>query len=399
MSFAQSGATRPRRVTPAPPPVSNDSSSTESGSQNETPLAISNEANAANNNSNSSVASNPSNTINSTSTANAYALLQRKQYEAALKEAGSIAANDPNNAEAWKIKGFAELSLNKFADASLSLERALGLQRARAEEDPNTVDALAQALVRNEKFDEALPLLVAATSRAGSPPDAAMLFYRGLAEYRTGKKAEAEKSLEASVKANPKNAFALFYLGRIAYEAEQLDRAIAWLNRATLADNRISEAWALLAYSYLRRASTQEGSRARADNLNAVRAGENLFRVKPDESSAVLYAQALIRAEQLARAATVLERFAANEAAQGTTLFLLGSIYSRTKNYPKSIAALERAVAKTPEDANIYRELGYVYEVSKQYKKALVAYERGSELAPDDATLKESIERVRPYAR
>lgn len=332
-------------------------------------------------------------------TADAYALLQRKQYDAALRRAESITANDPNNAEAWKIKGFAELNLNKFAEASLSLNRALQLQRATGKEDANTVDALAQALVRSEKFEEALPLLVAATSRAGAAPDSLMLFYRGLAEYRTGKKAEAEKSLEASVKANPKNAFALFYLGRIAYETEQLDRAIAWLNRTTLADNRIGEAWALLAYSYLRRASAEENARARSDYLNAVRAGENLFRVKPDESSAVLYAQALIRAEQLARAATVLERFAANEAAQGATLFLLGSVYSRTKNYPKAIIALERAVAKTPDDANIYRELGYVYEVSKQYKKALAAYERGSGLAPDDATFKESIERVRPYAK
>ncbi len=391
-SFAQSGATRPRRVT-SPPPAEGDLPSAEETAQSETSSTEPNRADAANNNTNST------NATGGTSIANAYALLERKQYEAALKEATSIAASDPDNFEAWKIKGFAEFNLNKLADAALSLERALRLQRAAGKEDANTVDALAQVFVRAEKFEEALPLLVAATSRAGAKADGTMFFYRGLAEYRTGKKAEAEKSFAASVKANPKNAFALFYLGRIAYEAEQLDPAISWLNRATLADGRLAEAWTLLTYSYLRRASGLEGARAQGDYLNAVRAGENLFRVKPDESASVLYAQALIRAGQLARAASILERFAARDAAQGSTLFLLGSIYSQTKNYPKAALALEQATIKTPDDANIYRELGYVYEVLKQYKKALAAYEKGSELAPDDATLKESIERVRPHAK
>jgi len=332
-SFAQSGATRPRRVT-SPPPAEGDLPSAEETAQSETSSTEPNRADAANNNTNST------NATGGTSTANAYALLERKQYEAALKEATSIAASDPDNFEAWKIKGFAEFNLNKLADAALSLERALRLQRAAGKEDANTVDALAQVFVRAEKFEEALPLLVAATSRAGAKADGTMFFYRGLAE-----------------------------------------------------------AWTLLTYSYLRRASGLEGARAQGDYLNAVRAGENLFRVKPDESASVLYAQALIRAGQLARAASILERFAARDAAQGSTLFLLGSIYSQTKNYPKAALALEQATIKTPDDANIYRELGYVYEVLKQYKKALAAYEKGSELAPDDATLKESIERVRPHAK
>jgi cytochrome c-type biogenesis protein CcmH/NrfG len=60
---------------------------------------------------------------------------------------------------------------------------------------------------------------------------------------------------------------------------------------------------------------------------------------------------------------------------------------------------LERAAAKSPEDVNIYRELGYALEVSKQYAKALAAYERGAALAPNEADLKESAERVRPFAK
>jgi len=78
---------------------------------------------------------------------------------------------------------------------------------------------------------------------------------------------------------------------------------------------------------------------------------------------------------------------------------LLGVAQSRAQNFPKAIAALESAAKKTPDDVNVYRELGYAYEVTKQYAKALAAYQKGSSLAPSDPDLKESIERVKPFAK
>jgi tetratricopeptide (TPR) repeat protein len=48
---------------------------------------------------------------------------------------------------------------------------------------------------------------------------------------------------------------------------------------------------------------------------------------------------------------------------------------------------------------NVYRELGYAYEVTKQYAKALAAYQKGATLAPSDPDFKESIERVKPFAK
>jgi predicted Zn-dependent protease len=276
----------------------------------------------------------------------------------------------------------------------------LDLQRAAKQEDANTVDALAQAYILTEKFAEALPLLVIATTRAGAPAPASMFYYRGIAEYQTGKAAEAERSFNAAVKANPKDAASLYYLGQIAFKAGRLDDSIALLNRATVNDARIASAWALLTTAYLRRAASQTvEAKADADYLSAVRAGESLTRVRTDAEAATLFAQALIGAKQFARAATVLERVTAGDEAKGVTLYLLGVAHSRAKNFPKAIAALERAAAKTPEDVNIYRELGYAYEVSKQYPKALAAYEKGATLAPGDTDFKESAERVRPFAQ
>lgn len=333
-------------------------------------------------------------------TSHAFTLLQGKQYDAALKEARQVTESNPNDSEGWKIAGFAEINLKQYEAAATDLQKALDLQRAAKQEDPFTVDALGHAYFLAKNYDNALPFLTITTTRKDAKPDATTMYYRGVAEYETHKVADAERTFNAIVKDNPKDAAALYYVGQIAFERNDLDTAIAALNRATLSDARSIPAWNLLTLVYLQRAgkaSTPE--KADADYLSAVRAGEGLTRVRTDVEANVLFAQALLGAKQYARAATVLERFAAAPDASPSALYLLGVSQSRAKNFPKAISALERAAARTPEDANIYRELGYAYEITKQYAKALAVYEKGSQLAPGDADFKESAERVRPYAK
>ena len=333
-------------------------------------------------------------------TSHAYQLLQQKQFAAAAKEAKDVATNYPNDAEAWKIAGFAELNLKQYTDAAADLEKAISLQRAAKQEDPNTVDALAQAYVLSEKFEQALPLLVTATTRTGAQPDASMLYYRALSEYKTGNVAGAERTFNSVVKLNPKDSLSLFYLGQMALARNDLDGAVAALNRATLNDSRMASAWTLLTSVYLRRAAlSTDTAKADADYLNAVRAGEGLIKVRTDAEALTLFGQALIGSAQYARAAAALERAVLGSEAKGVSFYLLGVAHSRAKNFPKAITALESAAAKTPDDVNVYRELGYAYEVSKQHAKALAAYTKGSNLAPAETDFKESIERVRPFAK
>src|SRR6185436_8171800 len=260
----------------------------------------------------------------SSDTTHAFQLFQQKQYAAAAKEAKQIAASDPTNAEAWKLAGFSEFYLKQYDEASDDLQKALDLQRAAKQEDSHTMDALAESYVLAERFDRALPLLTTVTTRPGAAPDPLFLYYRGLAEFKTGKTAEAEKSFNAAVKLNPRNTASLFYLGRMAFERKDWASAIAWLNRATTSDVRLTDAWSLLTYAYLNRGAAATGAAADADYLAAVRAGETLTRLRPDENSNALLAQALIRAQQYVRAAAVLEPYGARPDVKGTTLYLLG---------------------------------------------------------------------------
>jgi tetratricopeptide (TPR) repeat protein len=340
------------------------------------------------------------NTVAPADTKHAYLLLEQKQFAAAAKEAKDLAALHPNDPEAWKIAGFAELNLKQYADATKDLEKAVELQRNTKQEDPNTTDALAQAYVLSERYPEALPLLTAATTRSGSNPDALMIYYRGVAEYKTGKTAEAEKSFNSVIKLNPKDTLSLFYLAQIALAKNDVDAAIASLNRATVNDPRMTGAWTLLTSSYLRRAAlSQDPAKADADYINAVRAGEALIKLRTDVEAITLFGQALIGSKQYARAASALEKASVAPDATPVTFYLLGVAQSRAANFPKAIAALETAAKKSLDDVNVYRELGYAYEVTKQFGKALAAYQKGAALAPTDADFKESIERVKPFAK
>jgi Flp pilus assembly protein TadD len=414
---AQSGSTRPRRATSRTEKTAATSETNKTDSLLDVEPANSGASSGRRRNTNTAPATNSDapllNTTASTpvapvagvasaasDTSHAFNLLQQKQYAAALKEARQITETNPNDSEGWKIAGFAELNLKQYAEASADLQKALDLQRIARQEDPFTFDALAHAYYLSEKFDSALPLLVTATTRQNSKPEAVTFYYRGVAEYRTGKAADAERTFNQIVKDNPKDAGALYFLGQIAFERNDFDAAIAALNRATLADARSVSAWNLLTLAYLQRAAAATTpEKANADYLSAVRAGEGLTRIKTDAESTLLFAQALIAAQQYPRAATVLERVTTGADAPAPALYLLGVSQSRAKNFPKAISALERAAAKTPQDANIYRELGYAYEISKQYAKALSAYEKGAQLVPADADFKASAERVRPYAK
>jgi len=336
----------------------------------------------------------------SSDTTHAFQLFQQKQYAAAAQEAKQIAASDPGNAEAWKLAGFSEFYLKQYADASDDLQKALDLQRRASQEDSHTVDALAESYVLAERYDRALPLLVAIIEKPGAKPDPSFLYYRGLAELKTGKPADAERSFNAAIKANPKDAASLLYLSQIALTRNDLDTAISTLNRATTNDPRLASAWFLLTSAYIRRAgSAADEEKASADYLGAVRTGEVLTRLRSDEEAMGLYARGLIGAKQYVRAATALERTAANETATGITLYLFGLAHSRANNFPKAIAALERALAKSANDVNVYRELGYDYEKTKLYAKAFALYQKALEVAPNDADFKESLERLRPFAK
>src|ERR1044072_6436141 len=75
------------------------------------------------------------NTVAPADTKHAYLLLETKQFAAAAKEAKDLTESHPNDPEAWKIAGFAELNLKQYTEAVTHLEKALDLQRQAKQDD------------------------------------------------------------------------------------------------------------------------------------------------------------------------------------------------------------------------------------------------------------------------
>src|SRR4029078_12911740 len=116
-------------------------------------------------------------------------------------------------------------------------------------------------------------------------------------------------SFNAVLKLNPKDSLSLYYLAQISLAKNDLDGAIACMNRATVNDARMTGAWALLTSAYLRRAATNsDPAKAEADYLSAVRAGEGLIKRRADAEAITLFGRALIGSKQYPRSAGVLER-------------------------------------------------------------------------------------------
>ena len=407
LAAAQSGIVRPRRVRPVAetaetnPPANDTAAVTPAPRPRVNPTPAPTPASRPSNNTGGATINPPSNAgLVKGDTTRAFSLLQQKQYAAAIVEAKKVSAQFPSDPEAWKIAGFAELNLNQYAAAAADLQKANDLLRAAGKEDTFAFDALAQAYFLGEQYAAALPLLAAATARATPKADATMLYYRGVAEFRTGKVENAEKTFNEVVKANPKDTGALFFLGQFAYERNDMTACINLLNRVTLLDANATDSWRLLASAYQRRAATEtEMAQADADYLGAVKAGEQLARRSQETEDTLLYAQALIGAKQYAKAVPLLDKASLAKPTDGRIWFLLGAAQLRANNYPKAVLAFEQAAKLTPKDTNVYRELGYAYEVQKLYAKALVAYQKGATLAPDDKYFQESVARVKPFAK
>src|ERR1051325_4715961 len=58
--------------------------------------------------------------------------------EARSRMIQELAEQYPNDSEAWKIAGFAELNLKQYTDAAKDLEKAVALQRSSKQDDPRS---------------------------------------------------------------------------------------------------------------------------------------------------------------------------------------------------------------------------------------------------------------------
>ena len=198
-------------------------------------------------------------------------------------------------------------------------------------------------------------------------------FQRGLAALQAGKLSEAERLLQAAVRAQPKHVPALNLLGVVLGRLGQNAQAVASFDQALATSPNSTEAWygrgmTLLAMGRLEEAIT---------SFDRVIAG------KPD------FAQVhLLRAKLLAD----LQRHDAALAGVDRLLGLLpnsaeawlgrSNILFELKRYDEALSAADRAVAFKSNLAEAWHARGNVFNEAKRHQEALAAYDKALALNP-----------------
>lgn len=159
---------------------------------------------------------------------------------------------DPGNARAHLLLGYIHIERGDYALAETFLRRGVEL----LSEQPDMAATLAEArnmlgvaLIHQERYDEAIPLLREAASDMLNHAPWYAWGNLGWAYYEKGEYPAAKEALEEAVRVQPRFCLGHFQLGRTLFAMERFEEADEALTRALEADERcerfFQDAWAL----------------------------------------------------------------------------------------------------------------------------------------------------------
>jgi tetratricopeptide (TPR) repeat protein len=210
----------------------------------------------------------------------------------------------------------------------------------------------------------------------------------GAALFERGDYAAARAELEAALARNPRDADALFYLGRTALQEDRSSDAVDWLEKAVDVDDRNAEY-----HFWLGAALGEETQRA-----GKLRQPFLAKRVRTEFDRAVALDPRSVRARLgLAQLYALLPGFmggnmdrARQQVAELLTISPVhghvasGFIALREKNTSAAEQAYERAITAAPDSAIGYLSLGALYQRLERWTEAFATYDRLLKRNPDD---------------
>jgi tetratricopeptide (TPR) repeat protein len=248
---------------------------------------------------------------------------------------------NPGKNEALLYRGKALVNLRQFENAAFAL-------RTYAKLNPQSVDAaylLAYIAFREDKPAESLRLFSdAAKLKAPMANDLTIvaLDYVLLNDYN-----HAAHYLELSLQMNPDDLEARYHLGRVRYQQNQFDLAIAAFQEVIQRDPRNVKAF---------------------DNL-----GLSLEAKSQAEAATAAYKKAI-----------ELDETSASHSEQ--PYLNLGALLSKANRFDQAIPLLERAAAIAPREFKVHYELAKAYFDSSQWDLARQQAEQAVHLNPNDSS-------------
>ncbi len=290
---------------------------------------------------------------------NALALFRQRRWEEAASAFAGVEKAEPGKTEALLLQGKSLVNLNRLEEAAQALESYL-------EKHAGSSDArylLAYVRFRQDRPKESLELMQAASKLM--PPTAddlkvGALDYVLLADYT-----DAGQYLEQALRLAPENVEARYHLGRVRYQQNRFDDAIAAFREVLRLDPNSVKAENNLGLSLEARNQMDE---ARAAYERAIAL---------DEKSAVHSEQPylnlgslLVKVNHASEAIPLLSKAAGISPKSAPVQYQLSKAYFDLHEFAKAQAAAEQAVRLAPDDAPAHYLLGRIYQRSGQTDRA-----------------------------
>jgi len=248
---------------------------------------------------------------------------------------------DPGKTNALLYRGKALVNLRQFESAESAL-------RTYAKSNPQSADAaylLAFIAFREDKPAESLQLFSDAAKL--NPPTANDLTIAALDYVLLNQYSDAAHYLELSLKMNPDDVEARYHLGRVRYQQNQFDLAIAAFQEVIKRDPRNVKA---------------------LDNLGLTLEAKNQV-----EAATAAYKRAI-----------ELDEAAASHSEQ--PYLNLGALLSKSNRLDEAIPLLARAAEIAPGELKVHYELAKAYFDSSQWESAQQQAEAAVKLNPKDSS-------------
>jgi len=278
-------------------------------------------------------------------------LFQGHQWSDAVVAFGQCEHQNPGKTDALLYRGKSLVNLQKYREAAIDLQ-------TYANSHPHSDDAaylLAFIAFREDKPRESLQLFTDAAKL--KPPLANDLMIIALDYVLLKDYSDAARYLESSLKMNPEDPEAHYHLGRVRYQQNQFDLAIAAFQEAIKRDPTSVKAYDNLGLSFEAKNENEPAIAAYRKALELDRAG-TLHSEQPYLNLGSL----LARSNRLSDAIPLLTR--AGEIAPGEfkVRYELAKAYFEAQQFDSARQQAEQAVKLDPSDGPSHYLLGRVYQ-------------------------------------
>ena len=297
-----------------------------------------------------------------------------KDYQTAAAEFQEVVDQQPELFQGHYMLGQTLVKLKRMQDALPHLRKAYELNSG----DIGVAMVLGKAYTDSRRYADAVTVLGKIDPSKAGKARVALHQMLAKAYEKTGDERRMRGQLKSAADAAPSNADLRFAYGAAAFNAGDLEGAIAALSRAVQLAPNDANKQKTYAQALLRKGRTTSSGAAKTDAYN--KASAALTRVVASSDSydnLIMLAGAQLGAKQYDAALGSLERASAKNANDWLPSYYMGQAYTQKGQYRSAEDKLNQALGKASKNEDkvtIYDQLGYVYEKQKRYDNAIAAY-------------------------